>query len=126
MSKLIRVILLFVGIALFASIIYFALNSTNDHGAYELFPIELKVAEKLENGSTWHFSGSVYDFDTPINMSVKDSIGNIITTDTIMPDEYGNFDIKIITDGPLWDKDGKYLLILEQGEFKEVQTFRVN
>lgn len=45
MSKLIRVILLFVGIALFTSIIYLALNSTDDHKAYELFPIELKVVE---------------------------------------------------------------------------------
>ena len=51
MSKSVRVTLLFVGIGLFASMMYFALNSTNDHRAYELIPIELKVAEQLENSS---------------------------------------------------------------------------
>lgn len=126
MSKSIRIILLFVGIALFTSIIYFALNSTNDHRSYELFPIELKVAEQLQNGSVWHFSGTVYDFDMPINVSVEDPSGNIVTTDISIPDENGNFDILITTRGPLWGKEGKYLLILEQGEFKEIQTFRVN
>ena len=92
MSKLVRIILLFLGIGLFTSMMYFALNSTNDHKAYELFPIELKVAEKLENSSVWHFAGSVYDVDTPIDMSVKDPMGNIVTLDTIIPDEHGNFD----------------------------------
>jgi hypothetical protein len=126
MSKSIRMILLIVGIALFTSVIYFALNSTNDHRVYELSPIELKVAQQLENSSVWHFAGSVYDFDTPLAMYVKDPSGNIITADTIIPDEDGNFDILITTGGPLWKQDGKYLLILEQGDFKEVQTFRVN
>jgi len=126
MSKSIRVILLFVGIVLFTSIIYFALNSTNDHRVYELIPIELKVAQQLENSSVWHFAGSVYDSDTPIAMYVKDPTGNVVTTDTIIPDDNGDFDIMITTGGPLWKQDGKYLLILEQGDFKEVQTFRVN
>ena len=126
MSKSVRIILLSVGIVLFTLIIYFTLNSTNDTREYEIFPIELKVAEQLDNGTVWHFAGSVYDFDTPIDMSVKDPIGNIVTMDTIIPDEYGNFDILITTGGPMWDQDGKYVLILSQGEFKEVQTFRVN
>ena len=118
-------LLMFIGIALSSSIIYFALNSTNDHREYELIPIELTVAEKLQGGAVWHFSGSVYDFHTQIDVSVKDPLGNIITTDTIMPDEDGIFDFKITTGGPLWKNAGKYILILEQGEFKEIQTFKI-
>ena len=126
MSKPVRIILLFVGIGLFTSMMYFALNSTNDHKTYELFPIELKVAKQLENSYVWHFAGSVDDVDTPIGMSVKDPMGNVVTLDTIIPDEHGNFDVLITTGGPVWDKEGKYLLILNQGGFQKVQTFKVN
>lgn len=125
MSKLIRMVLLFLGIGLFSSITYFALNSTNDSTSYHIIPIELKVAEKLRGGSVWHFSGSVHDPETEIKMSVRSPNGNIITTDTIIPAEDGNFELKITTGGPLLHNAGKYLLILEQGEFKEVQTFKI-
>ncbi len=125
MSKSIRVILLFVGIGLFGSIIYFALNSTNDSTSYHIIPIELKVAEKSRGGSVWYFSGTVYDSEAEIKMSVRSPDGNIITTDTIIPSKNGNFEIEITTGGPLWKTPGKYLLILEQGEFKEIQTFKI-
>lgn len=126
MSKLVRLILLFVGIALFSYLIYFALTSTNDNRVLpSLIPIEFKVAEKLHDGTVWHFSGSVLYSNSEIKMSVRDPIGNIITTDTIISDEYGNFDILITIGGPLWANAGKYLLILEQGEFKEIQTFKI-
>jgi hypothetical protein len=118
-------IIIIIGIALFISILYFALNSTNDHKEYELFSIELKVAEKLHGGSAWHFSGTVIDSETEIKMSVRSPDGNIITTDTIIPSENGNFDTLITTGGPLWANAGKYILILEQGEFKEIQTFKI-
>ena len=125
MSKSIRMILLFVGIGLFVSIIFLALNSTNDSTSYHIISIELKVAEKLHGGSVWYFSGTVYDAETEIKMSVRSPDGNIITTDTIIPSENGNFEVEITTGGPLWKTAGKYLLILEQGEFKEIQTFKI-
>ena len=125
MSKPIRVILLFVGIVLFSTVIYFALNSTNDSTSYHVIPIELKVAEKLHGGSVWYFSGTVHDSETEIEMSVRSPDGNIITTDAITPSESGYFEITLTTGGPLWKNAGKYLLILEQGEFKEIQTFKI-
>ena len=88
-------LLIVIGIIATSSILFFVLNPINDHRAYELFPIELKVAEKLEDGSGWYFSGSVYDSDTEIKMSVRSPNGNIITTDTIIPSENENFEIEI-------------------------------
>lgn len=68
----------------------------------------------------------MYDVNTPIGMSVKDPMENTATPDTIIPDEHVNFDVLITTGGPVWDKECKYLLILTQGKFQKIQTFRVN
>ena len=125
MSRELKIALVFVGIIILASIVSFIINLGADHKAYEIIPIELKVAERLNDGEVWNFSGSVYD-TAEIKMIVKDPLGNIVTEDTITPKADRSFDILLTTGGPLWDKDGKYILILEQGEFKEIQTFRVN
>ena len=118
-------LLIIIGIAIFSSIIYFGLISVNDSTSYPIIPIELKVAQKLQSGASWHFSGTVIDSETEIKMSVRSPDGNIISTDTITPSENGNFEIELTTGGPLWANAGKYLLILEQGEFKEIQTFEI-
>lgn len=118
-------LLIIIGIAIFSSIIYFGLISVNDSTSYPIIPIEFKVAQKLQSGTSWYFSGTVIDSEIEIKMSVRSPNGNIISTGTIIPSENGNFEIEITTGGPLWANAGKYILILEQGEFKEIQTFEI-
>ncbi len=53
--------------------------------------------------------------DTPITLSVTDPIGNLITVKQIMVPPNSDFQMKFNTGGPLWKKDGYYIIKAQGG-----------
>jgi predicted secreted protein with PEFG-CTERM motif len=53
--------------------------------------------------------------DFPITITVSDPIGNIITVDQIMPKPDSEFQLTFNTSGPLWKKDGFYVIKAQGG-----------
>jgi predicted secreted protein with PEFG-CTERM motif len=53
--------------------------------------------------------------DFPITITVSDPIGNIITIDQIMPKPDSDFQLTFNTSGPLWKKDGLYVIKAQGG-----------
>lgn len=53
--------------------------------------------------------------DTPITVSVTDPIGNLVTIQQIMVSENSNFQLKFNAGGPLWKKDGLYIIKAQGG-----------
>jgi predicted secreted protein with PEFG-CTERM motif len=53
--------------------------------------------------------------DFPITITVSDPIGNIITVDQIMPTPDSDFQLTFNTGGPLWKKDGLYVIKAQGG-----------
>lgn len=55
------------------------------------------------------------DPDTPILFRVIDPIGNLVTVQQIMVAPNSDFDVKFNPDGPLWKKDGMYIITAQGG-----------
>jgi predicted secreted protein with PEFG-CTERM motif len=53
--------------------------------------------------------------DFPITVTVSDPIGNIVTVDQIMPKPDSDFQLTFNTSGPLWKKDGLYVIKAQGG-----------
>ena len=51
----------------------------------------------------------------PITLTVTDPIGNIVTIDQIMPQGAKDFQFRLNTSGPLWKKDGMYIVKIQAG-----------
>jgi predicted secreted protein with PEFG-CTERM motif len=53
--------------------------------------------------------------EIPITITVSDPIGNIVTIDQIMPKPGSDFKVTFNTSGPLWKKDGLYIIKAQGG-----------
>lgn len=53
--------------------------------------------------------------DIPITITVSDPIGNVVTVDQIMPKPDSDFQLTFNTSGPLWKKDGLYVIKAQGG-----------
>lgn len=53
--------------------------------------------------------------EVPITVTVSDPIGNIVTVDQIMPKPGSDFQLTFNTSGPLWKKDGMYIIKAQGG-----------
>lgn len=53
--------------------------------------------------------------ETPITITVSDPIGNIVTVDQVMVKPDSDFQLKFNTHGPLWKKDGMYIIKAQGG-----------
>ena len=51
----------------------------------------------------------------PITLTVTDPIGNVVTIDQIMPQGAKDFKFQLNTSGPLWKKDGMYIVKIQAG-----------
>jgi predicted secreted protein with PEFG-CTERM motif len=62
--------------------------------------------------------------ETPITVTVTDPIGNLVTVEQIMASPNSNFMIKFNPGGPLWKKDGMYIIKAQAGPQSSV--FKTN
>jgi predicted secreted protein with PEFG-CTERM motif len=53
--------------------------------------------------------------DVPITITVTDPIGNLVTIEQMMVSPNSNFQIKFNPGGPLWKKDGLYIIKAQAG-----------
>lgn len=53
--------------------------------------------------------------EVPITITVTDPIGNVVTIQQIMVSPNSNFQIKLNPSGPLWKKDGFYIIKAQAG-----------
>lgn len=53
--------------------------------------------------------------ETPITITVTDPIGNLITVEQLMVVPNSEFQVKFNTNGPLWKKDGMYIIKAQAG-----------
>ena len=51
----------------------------------------------------------------PITVRVTDPIGNLVTIDQLMPQGAKDFKFQLNTSGPLWKKDGMYIVKIQAG-----------
>jgi len=51
----------------------------------------------------------------PITVRVTDPIGNLVTIDQLMPQGAKDFQFELNTSGPLWKKDGMYIVKIQAG-----------
>jgi len=51
----------------------------------------------------------------PITVRVTDPIGNLVTIDQLMPQGAQDFQFQLNTSGPLWKKDGMYIVKIQAG-----------
>ncbi len=52
---------------------------------------------------------------SPITLIVTDPIGNVVTIDQLMPQGAKDFQFELNTSGPLWKKDGMYIVKIQAG-----------
>lgn len=62
--------------------------------------------------------------DVPITVTVTDPIGNLVTVQQVMVSQNSNFQLKFNTEGPLWKKDGLYIIKAQAGPTSTV--FKTN
>ena len=53
--------------------------------------------------------------ETPITIEVVNPIGNLVTVQQIMVAKNSDFNVKFTTNGPLWTKDGTYIIKAQGG-----------
>jgi len=53
--------------------------------------------------------------ETPITIEVISPIGNLVTVQQIMVAQNSDFNVKLTTNGPLWAKDGTYIIKAQGG-----------
>ena len=62
--------------------------------------------------------------ETPITITITDPIGNLVTIEQIMVSPNSNFQLKFNSGGPLWKKDGMYIIKAQAGPSSTV--FKTN
>ncbi|NJK78174.1 MAG: PEFG-CTERM sorting domain-containing protein [Nanoarchaeota archaeon] len=93
----------------------------------EIFPLTVWTDSRTyDHSSTITVTGYLKPQNTvaPILAVVTNPIGNIVTIQQISPDTDGNFSFKLNTSGPLWSKDGEYILKVQSGA--ETRQFKTN
>ena len=93
----------------------------------EIFPLIVWTdSHTYDHSSTITVTGYLKPQNTvaPILTVVTNPIGNIIFVEQLSPDADGNFSFKLNTQGPLWSKDGEYILKVRSGA--ETRQFKTN
>jgi predicted secreted protein with PEFG-CTERM motif len=79
--------------------------------------LTIKEANSMAGSSTISIIGTT-DSASSITLKVLAPNGNIVTADQFAPvlDEKGHFLKDITTGGPLWNQDGQYTIVAQQGD----------
>ena len=79
--------------------------------------LTIKEANSMAGSSTISIIGTT-DSASSITLKVLSPNGNIVTADQFAPvlDEKGHFLKDITTGGPLWNQDGQYTIVAQQGD----------
>jgi len=97
-------------------------ESTLGTGFFEPKPIErtgliIKEANSIAGSNTIAIIGTT-DSASTITIKIIAPNGNVVTADQFAPvlDENGHFLKDITTGGPLWNQDGQYTIVAQQGD----------
>jgi predicted secreted protein with PEFG-CTERM motif len=97
-------------------------ESTLETGFFEPKPtvrtgLVIKEANSIAGSNTIAIIGTT-DSASTITMKVIAPNGNVVTADQFAPvlDENGHFLKDITTGGPLWNQDGQYTIVAQQGD----------
>ena len=93
----------------------------------DLFPLIIWTeAKNYDHNSIIKVNGFLRPENTfnPVTVTVFNPIGNVVTIEQITPESNGDFTLGLNTAGPLWKKDGSYIIKVQSGG--ETRLFKTN